>query len=277
MKLKLIAAAAVLAASGVANAAMDGAASGNGSLVVNFISSAGSATAGGDDMSAVFDLGISMNDFMSHKNEAGYTFTVNLNSANYGTAWADLLAFSQNDAAIEYNVIALDSVNTRYLTTNDVTTYPSLTNATLGDFRNMDAYVTANSSRGTHATEANGASTATPTDATNSYFRAVNGSGQGDTWLTKTTDTTKTLATAQNFWALSVGAGSGSSQAAKSAFGVDLNGNGVIGAGEFGEWSVDVAAGTITFMNPVPEPETYAMLLAGLGLMGAIARRRKSA
>ncbi|MBL0165970.1 MAG: PEP-CTERM sorting domain-containing protein [Propionivibrio sp.] len=24
----------------------------------------------------------------------------------------------------------------------------------------------------------------------------------------------------------------------------------------------------------VPEPETYAMLLAGLGLMGAIARRR---
>jgi hypothetical protein len=26
----------------------------------------------------------------------------------------------------------------------------------------------------------------------------------------------------------------------------------------------------------VPEPETYAMLLAGLGLMGAIARRRKA-
>lgn len=28
---------------------------------------------------------------------------------------------------------------------------------------------------------------------------------------------------------------------------------------------------------PVPEPETYAMLLAGLGLVGVIARRRKSA
>ena len=26
--------------------------------------------------------------------------------------------------------------------------------------------------------------------------------------------------------------------------------------------------------SPVPEPETYAMLLAGLGLMGAVARRR---
>jgi len=28
-------------------------------------------------------------------------------------------------------------------------------------------------------------------------------------------------------------------------------------------------------LSPVPEPETYAMLLAGLGLMGAMARRRK--
>ena len=29
------------------------------------------------------------------------------------------------------------------------------------------------------------------------------------------------------------------------------------------------------FSAPVPEPETYAMLLAGLGLMGAVVRRRK--
>ena len=32
-------------------------------------------------------------------------------------------------------------------------------------------------------------------------------------------------------------------------------------------------SGTLA-INPVPEPETFAMLLAGLGLMGAIARRR---
>lgn len=29
-------------------------------------------------------------------------------------------------------------------------------------------------------------------------------------------------------------------------------------------------------VNPVPEPETYAMLLAGLGLMGAVIRRRSA-
>ena len=27
--------------------------------------------------------------------------------------------------------------------------------------------------------------------------------------------------------------------------------------------------------NPIPEPETYAMLLAGLGVLGLVARRRK--
>jgi hypothetical protein len=32
---------------------------------------------------------------------------------------------------------------------------------------------------------------------------------------------------------------------------------------------------TPTYVASVPEPETYAMMLAGLGLMGAIARRRK--
>jgi hypothetical protein len=35
------------------------------------------------------------------------------------------------------------------------------------------------------------------------------------------------------------------------------------------------AAGNVQLAQPVPEPETYAMLLAGLGLIGGIARRRK--
>lgn len=40
------------------------------------------------------------------------------------------------------------------------------------------------------------------------------------------------------------------------------------GTGSEAKYSVTLA--------PVPEPETYAMLLAGLGLIGAIARRRKT-
>ncbi|MCP2007943.1 FxDxF family PEP-CTERM protein [Duganella violaceipulchra] len=35
-------------------------------------------------------------------------------------------------------------------------------------------------------------------------------------------------------------------------------------------------AGTLDVTSPVPEPATYGMLLGGLALMGALARRRKS-
>jgi hypothetical protein len=291
-KLNALVAAALLVAAGSANAAIDGAFSAKGELMINFISQGGpSASAGGDDISAVFDLGVSMNDFLTHKNQAGYTQTWSLTTANYGSAWNDLLAFSADDTKIEFNVIALDNTGqadagSRYLTTNDIATYSSLTNANLNGFENMDQYVTANNGRGTHATEVNGASTAVATDPSNTYFRLVNGAGQGDTWLTKTTDTTKTLATAQNFWFLTNNGLVANGQAAKSAFGFDLDLDGILeadnngsaagGFSEFGEWSVNAAAGTVTFSNPVavPEASTYGMMLAGLGLVGFMARRR---
>ena len=38
-----------------------------------------------------------------------------------------------------------------------------------------------------------------------------------------------------------------------------------------------ITAGYATSITAVPEPETYAMMLAGLGLLGFAARRRKQA
>ncbi|HUO44341.1 MAG TPA: FxDxF family PEP-CTERM protein [Burkholderiales bacterium] len=53
------------------------------------------------------------------------------------------------------------------------------------------------------------------------------------------------------------------------AFAVNTNTGGIaLDNPTNGSWSVTVAA--------VPEPESYAMLMAGLGLVGVIARRRRS-
>ncbi|MDX1915364.1 MAG: PEP-CTERM sorting domain-containing protein [Methylophilus sp.] len=56
----------------------------------------------------------------------------------------------------------------------------------------------------------------------------------------------------------------------KTAAGQDIVAKTYQGAG--GEWRLQIAA--VTAVTAVPEPETYAMLLAGLGLMGFSARRK---
>lgn len=48
-------------------------------------------------------------------------------------------------------------------------------------------------------------------------------------------------------------------------------------AGGYSESFVNVPANGSTSVTPVPEPEGYAMMLAGLGLLGLVARRRKDA
>lgn len=81
-----------------------------------------------------------------------------------------------------------------------------------------------------------------------------------------------------------------SGRATRTAFGVDLDNDGTIefdnnaalvgGNNEYGLWSLQ--GDVLTFSNPasltapIPEPSTYAMMLAGLALLGSVARRRMS-
>jgi hypothetical protein len=279
MKLKFIAAAAALVVAGAVNAQALNFASGNSDLFVNFVTTGASNTAG---TSGIFNLGMDMNTFIAQaQGVAGYTHTWNLNDIGYGTAWSTLTTAGAT-SGLSFNVIAGDTVNSRMMSTAGVTpgvfAGGNLVNSNLNGMGTaMDPYVTANQTRGTMATGV-GAATAVAGAGSNIYFKTINGQGDGATWAAKTSqNTVAAVGTAENFWLLSLGAGAGSAQTVKTAIGYDVNGNGSIGAGEYGQWTVNQAAGTITFTNPVPEPETFAMLLAGLGLMGAIVRRRKTA
>jgi hypothetical protein len=61
------------------------------------------------------------------------------------------------------------------------------------------------------------------------------------------------------------------SQSGTLVFGIFANGPGN------GSLSLNFDAGINSFVSSIPEPESYAMLLAGLGLMGAVVRRRVKA
>jgi hypothetical protein len=61
-----------------------------------------------------------------------------------------------------------------------------------------------------------------------------------------------------------------------TANGISFSGNDLsITLNSSGEW-VFLSEVQFNTVSAVPEPETYAMFLAGLGLMGFIARRRKT-
>lgn len=285
-KLKALAVAAIMAASAPAFAAIDGGVTGNGELLLNVRYYGGdSATTGGDDISGLFDLGYHLNDMLAANGQTGFSKSWDLTTGAFGASWNQLLTFvgAANKGQIEFNVIALDDTDrnlaggSRYLMTGNVDSWPSQGNTNVKTMNVLEKYIDANNSRGTHATDANGASTATPTDVTDSFFGAIGGLTQGDNWMAKTTvDTTQVLGTEQNFWFLTTSSTSNLAQATKTPFGVDLNHDGVIGAGEFTKVTLS-QDGVLSITSPVPEADTWAMMLAGLGMLGAMVRRRTGA
>lgn len=285
-KLKALAIIAIMAASAPAFAAIDGGTTGNGELLLNVRYYGGaSATTGGDDISGLFDLGMTLNDMLA-TNGSAFNKSWDLTGGAYGASWNQLMSFvtPANAHLVEFNVIALDNTDlsatggARYLTTGNKDAWPSQGNTNVKLFSMMESYIDANNGRGTHATDANGASVAMPTDPSDTFFGAINGFGQGDTWLTKTTvDTTQPLGTEQNFWFLTTSSVSNLAQATKTPFGIDLNQDGVIGAGEFSKFTLTengALAFTSPSVSPIPEADTWAMLLAGLGMLSMMVRRR---
>ncbi len=314
MKLKLIALAAMLAA-GSANAAIDtGLLSGNGELMLNLKWKDAALADGNQSVSAAFDLGVTMNDAAAWNGVAGFTQSWDLSS--YGNAFSTFTGAAVM-ANAEMNVIALDGTGTNPGDTRILSTTSGISATgtglsllassipTNGNFNDVFGNVTvtnflvAVNSSASHASVANGASNA---DATSGNAWFDNGTGMDKFANLSGFDSTNKFAgsyvagtgilsgqaKALPFYMVIASSTDPFAKATMTPFGYDLDGDGVIefdnnaavagGSNEYGLWTLQ--GSTLTFANPaaaVPEAETYAMMLAGLGLVGFMVRRRRNA
>lgn len=290
MKLQHIAAAVALVAAGTANAAI--ATGGNGSLVMIAYDKLGGTTTAG-----VFDLGLTMDDLIgSTGNGSGvaatslagtganlsWNFNTNTISVNgvttafggtndWTAAWSRLLANS--DAAdLQFVVTAFDTVGVGAAKRSIVTgqadsTFVFNTTGASGLQQiaggQLNDIFTPIANKGTVASAGNGAYTFIAADGTaeRASGYAMAGDAFGDNWRNFNGLNGETFA--GNTTALYVVDGA----AKKFKLG--------------GTLALDATTGVLSFGVPtvapaVPEPSTYALMVAGLAVVGAVARRRRA-
>lgn len=249
-KLKGLVAAAVLAAALPAQAAVDLGNTDNGSMLLTVVDF-------GSNVSATFDLGLNYNDFAGGVNTTDQSW--DLTSGDYAAAWTSFTG-SANLANVQWFVAGTDNlgagagarglVATSTGTTSSVSTAPFLT--TLGQF---DSFMTGLNLADNHSTVANGASVATaaPAEAAR-LFESGKLNNVGSVVSGAIGDSLQVLQ-----------ATNGANSLLPASQTVFTNG-----------YTFTLANnGSLTYA--VPEADTYAMMLAGLGLMGFIARRRTKA
>ncbi|UCV17961.1 FxDxF family PEP-CTERM protein [Ferribacterium limneticum] len=258
--LKTIAAAVVMAAAAAsANAAIDNGALGNGELMFN---------AWDGQTSYVYDMNVSIDSFESALNAGG---ALNLSWGNDFTtsfgAWVGTAATS----SLKWSILAVESDGQRRIlsTVGNGVTLPALNgqadalrtavttvqtsylnnlNPLLGD--DGTSYVTTSTASAGYAGKIG--------DKVYSKFNFSTVGNVGNDSYANGLVFEQTLANA-----------SGIAKGTNTAF---VDGT-AVHAWVAADNTLHIAAATL----PVPEPESYAMLLAGLGMIGFMARRRKSA
>lgn len=267
-QLKALAAAFVLSASSLsAQAAMDLGSTGDGSFVLSLWNQASGT-------SATFDLGVNYSSFGDLVNGS-----FNLATGNYATAWSSFTAASTAGTTM-WAIFAGDNFGSArtagaygyYTTANNLNGLDQISDtAAVSDVvTNMDGYIKGNNNLGNHNSVANGASTATLTE--------VAGAGSGGAYGTGKAGSAGPLAGAelgnslQMLHVLSGGTVGRTNLPPVSSFMANATGvNYTFTLSSAGLLSV---GSNIT--TPVPEADSYAMLLAGLGVLGVVARRRKA-
>ncbi|MBU1222238.1 MAG: PEP-CTERM sorting domain-containing protein [Gammaproteobacteria bacterium] len=198
-----------------------------------------------------------------------------MQTLNYGSVYTTFATPSVIGAAdLKFDVKAMDGTPTfapgvgtnRYLSTSAASSITA-TNGQVFGMDNVDTYViaaNADATNSTHGADLNtaGANMFDSGDAANVYFE----NGSKNNWNGATSFTSTGTASGDlNFYSLVNSSSVAGSQATVVKYA--------------GVWSFDVATAQLSYATaPVPEAETYAMMLAGLGLVGfMVSRRRKLA
>lgn len=271
LKMKLMAAAVALAASAGANAAMDNFASGNGSLAFIAIDSTGSP------ISMMMDLDFNVDSFLpAVMSVPGTVIKWNFNtnsltvngvaSASTQTNWSGALASFNSAAQIadtKWGVIAGDSSTdgngvdiARYLSTakpgTPLTTVQGQTESNLYGFAGTDLLFNENNLL---QTSSNGSTAASGLAYVGQSFGITSVGGK---WRNKASfDAYVSVGQESNFYMLDERDGISATKALVTPY-----------AGTF-----TYNAGELIYAA-VPEPSEYALMLAGLGMIGFMARRR---
>lgn len=266
----LVAALALSAATIPAQAAISLGGSGDGSFVLSTLNNA-------NGISATYDLGFTYSQFdslVTAANNNGGVYTWNLTTGDYAAAWntfssiavsgtSNWAVFSSDNEGAVRGAAAVGSRG-YYVTATDLNNAVTQTNPTTNSLTNFDKYLLAANGTGNHQTVANGASTAPLVDAAGAGSSNAYGTGAaGDAGVRAI----NAFDTEANLLKTVTNGGS-----TANTIGFTGNANGLY---TFKLSSAGLLTLT-TSVSAVPEADSYAMLLAGLGVMGLVARRRKA-
>jgi len=290
MKMKHLVAALALMAAGSANAAITTAQSGGSELLFNIWYTAGTDDTS-DDRSYSRDLaGLDMATFIGSGNAplasaidpaTAYTFAPDDNFTTFLNYVDSQVALGKaGRSSMLWNVVAADAFGADRLLTTASVVPNSLTRAKLRDMNNLgfDFFApkinqVSGNEISTMASQDDGSVIATASD---DAYALTN---FGTFWKTNFTggNTSSTYGSSMNFYGYFETTGTGTGPA--SRFDFSENGH-VWGLSDGSSFFADdkgqiYAAGTLVYAAPIPEADTYALMLAGLGLVGFLARRRK--